>query len=212
MTATVSTRAKLAAYRVHNVSAGGALLTDGPLIAVGDTVETVIRLRSHVVARLAATVVRHDPLGACGVGVAVAFSHDTDETEDALQDAALRELERRARPAVLVVSQRPETLAISIEHLDVPVLVAQTPLDALATLVDAGTAVGAVVVDAALGGATGIELLRVVAEIAPDVRRVFASPSATPLEHELARARGAAHATVRISASSDRLRAALLLP
>jgi len=214
MTATVSSPTQLATYRVHDVSAGGALLTDGPLLAIDDTVEIVLRLRSNVVARLAATVVRHHAQGARGAGLGIAFVHDTDETEDRLQDAAVRELERLARPAVLVASHAPDApglLAIPIERLGVPALLVTTPLEAIAALIDADASIGAVVVDSALGAGNAIELLGAIAEACPEVRRVFMSRSARPLETELVRTRGAAHATLSIPTTPDRLRAALSL-
>jgi ActR/RegA family two-component response regulator len=197
---------------VDNLSAGGALLSEGPVVPVGEGVEIELRFGTHVVARVVGEIVRHQELGARGVGLAVVFAIDDPDTQDALQQYALQQLERLATPGVLVVSRAPdrrERLARAIERLDLPALVAASPLEAIAHVVDPRTSVRAAVVDGDLGSAGGLELLRVIAELDPGVRRVLVTDTARPLELTLAETAGAAHATLAIGASGAAIAAAL---
>lgn len=84
-------------YRVEDLSAGGALLTDGPPLEIGHTVGLVLRLRGLETLWVDARVLRrlHGP----GGGVAVAFVDLEAAVEDLIHDVVVAALSgRRLRP------------------------------------------------------------------------------------------------------------------
>jgi CheY-like chemotaxis protein len=212
MSALVSSPSYVGAYRVQNLAAGGALLTDGALLPIGEEVELVLQLGSRPVVRVGAEVIRHQDVGARGRALAVAFRHETAETEDIVQQVALEEIERRRTPAVLVVSPSTEllqTMAGAIETLGRPVVATRTPLEAVACLSDDRCVVDTILVELAEPRTPALELLALVAESFPAVRRVVTSGSARPAQLELARLAGAAHATLRQPCTPANLRETL---
>jgi len=210
--ATVSSGVAYGNYRVENVSAGGALLSEGAIVPVGDEVEVLLRFGSHIVNRLAAHVVRHEHLGARGTALAVVFAIDDPDTEDAVQQYALEEIERRAAPRVLVVSRSPRAraeLVRLIERTGAATAAAGSPLEAIAHVADPRASVTAAIVDHDLGTASGLELLHILADLAPSVRRVLVSRAPRPANLTLARTLGAAQAMLTWPTTSGMVAAAV---
>lgn len=92
--ATVRSRNGVGLYLVRNLSACGALLTEGPFLDKDTIVEVDLRIPEHSQIRVMARVTRqgvHDD-GARYLGVE--FLHSSAETEDLIQAALLDEIER----------------------------------------------------------------------------------------------------------------------
>jgi hypothetical protein len=92
--AVVRTRNGCGRYMVSNLSACGALLTQGPPLSLDTIVEVDLHIPAHPQIRVMARVAReglHDE-GVRYMGLE--FLHSSDETEDLIQAALLDEIER----------------------------------------------------------------------------------------------------------------------
>ena len=138
---------RLGDYLVENVSASGALISLGPLLAVSDELRISLALRNEQPLSMAATVVRSALLPGGRRGLGLEFRNVDPEVQDTLQQAVLRELEAATEPAVLVVGE-PCALVVTLSRDVVRagrgVLYASTPLEAIG-LVEGAAAKGQVV-------------------------------------------------------------------
>jgi len=80
-------------YVVEDLSVGGALLRDGPLLRRRCVIRVVLYLKGSAPFSVDAEVVRQDSEGTLASGAAIAFRHLTAAQEDAIQDAILNALE-----------------------------------------------------------------------------------------------------------------------
>jgi len=92
--AVVRTRDGCGRYVVSNLSVCGAMLTQGPVLALDTIAEIDLHIPESPQIRVMARVTREglDDDGACFLGVE--FLHSSDETEDLIQAALLGEIER----------------------------------------------------------------------------------------------------------------------
>ena len=191
-------------FSVRNLSAGGALI--GPeaplepcvaedvlytrargqldadiLFETEKAVRVVLELPGMDAVPLRAHVVRLDHDRAGGPTVALAFSHDHPDTEDIIQDAVLRALERQQRrrvSSVLVVDDERgirDALARELAQLNREALLAASLAEARRRLESRGSTIEAAIIDVVLGHDLGLELVDLLAESYPEVRRIVMS-------------------------------------
>ena len=163
-------------YAVQNLSAGDALLTGAHDVSRAAPLTLHLEIPDDGTVALDAQVLRAASVGGL-VALAVAFERVDPSTEDRIQDAVLRALDRRhreAHPAMLVVEADPgarERLVAQLEALGHRAIGCAAPLDALVALADPSERVGAVL---ARGDAEpGASLLSWVAEHRPTVRPIL---------------------------------------
>lgn len=169
-------REKLGDYLVENVSAGGALITLGPVLPEGTRIRMSLKLRGRRPIGAEAAVVRHAALPGGRPGFGVEFRNLPADLQDALQRAVLRELEAAAEPTVLVVGE-PSALVVSlirdVHEAGRSVLYASTPLEAIG-LVEVAAAEVQTLVCVANGSAERAEaVLDVLGAGMPQARRVL---------------------------------------
>jgi CheY-like chemotaxis protein len=184
-------------YLVDNLSVGGALLTGGPLLAVGETLRITLQLDRRSIGPLCAEMVRHDGVSALAAGIA--FVGLTVIEEDAIQEAILSGLEaehsgRRPLRALVVDAsvQVQKSLGRDLTSLGHNAIAAATPLEAMTRLQDPQAEFDVVLVDLCSGAVDGLEFLRYLAEHHPTARRVLMSGDVRPDQLKLARVTGQA--------------------
>jgi CheY-like chemotaxis protein len=184
-------------YLVDNLSVGGALLTGGPLLSLGQELRLTLQLDKHVIGPLRAQVVRRDGLG--GEAAGIAFAALTVAQEDALQQASLDALEaevsgKRAQRALVVDDSAHvrQSLMRDLVSLGHSAIAAATPLEAMMRLEDPLAEFDVVLVDLCSKTFDGLALLRYLAEHHPSTRRVLMSGDVRPDQLKLARLTGQA--------------------
>jgi CheY-like chemotaxis protein len=184
-------------YLVDNLSVGGALLTGGPLLSIGQELRVTLQLDKHAIGPLRAEMVRRE--GPSGEAVGIAFAALTVAEEDAIQQAILDALEaevsgRRAQRALVVddsVHVR-QSLMHDLVSLGHSAIAAATPLEAMMRLEDPQAEFDIVLVDLCSKTVDGLALLRYLAEHHPCTRRVLMSGDVRPDQLKLARLTGQA--------------------
>jgi hypothetical protein len=172
------------AYVVRNVSAGGVLLTGGPLLPVGGRVRVLLRLVGHRDLQLSGRVLRQD-IWCCGSSLAIAFRDVAAEVQDAIQEAVVAALARERDPSGLVVNSHIGSLAQLASDLNVlgrRPLLAATALDTICWLADPTVRIEVALVERFLPFGEGQDVLRIVARERPSARRILVSPSPEPTE------------------------------
>lgn len=179
--AIVRTESSTCAYVVENISAAGALLTGGPAQEVGSWLRIFLEVESHPLIELHAEVLRNQTLDGT-IGIGVAFRHESDATEDAIQHALLKALEGRyahGRKHVLIVSDAGyllDGLEGAIKELSLIAITAKTPLEAIYALHDPHLAISSVLAGRSIGSSDGVSILEYVADIEPGIRRILLYP------------------------------------
>jgi CheY-like chemotaxis protein len=176
-------------YIVENLSADGALLTAGPLLAMGEQVELTLYLANRAPMEVHAHVVRR-----ADQRVGVVFSHLRAEDEDAIQGAVLDALEayqgREAQSRhVLVASQSRQvcdTLERELRVLGHQVVSATTLLEAITRVQDPFAHFDVALVDLDLTGEGGRDLVVYLAEEHPQTYRVLLSGDVARYKLQLA--------------------------
>jgi CheY-like chemotaxis protein len=188
-----------AEYALDNLCAGGALLSNGPTLAIGSRIDIVLRLPSQPAIRVTGQVVRQTSERCWGV----AFEHDGSDAEDRIQAFVLDALERahrlRQRAVVLVLDDSPEEFAAleqELRSLGHHAIHIRAPLDALRHLECEDRRVDTVMVDLHFKGGDGLEVLAYLSEVLPAIRRVAMSGSVRPAQLKLARVSGLVHAVL----------------
>lgn len=187
------------AFVVENLSAGGALLIGDPRHDRGEHVKILLQLEGRRRIYLNADVVRHEVRESGDHLFAVAFRNVKPAAEDRIQRAVLSALERcHVSPdaRVLVVDDEPgihRALGRNLRALDIGMLSAATPLEAVRRLQDPEVAIDVAFVDLYLGHADGIDVLAFLAEDHPEIQRVLMSGRARTCQLELALLSGRAH-------------------
>lgn len=189
---------KGAQYLVRNLSAGGALLLQGPRIAVGTRVRVLLEGPVIGAQYLSATVVRCGSVLEGVVALAIRFNSLSAELEDLLQRVVLEALERQRQPAVLVALPRPELFTILADQLHAAgrrVILAVTALDAIRSLSELDASIEAVLVERVHDLGFDQVLLEFLHDEFPSVRRVVIDDQAGS-QAESALRRGLAHAVL----------------
>lgn len=198
-------------YLIRNLSAGGALLFNGPPLPVGKEVSLLLQGALPGPLRLSCMVTRgHSPSQAGSV--AVSFGALSAANEDLLQDLVLRSLERQALPAVLLMLRRPRLLAsLSSELIELGhwVVLAMTEDDAASYLETSATELAAIVVDIADDPHAAFRVLELVEKCSANARRVALCDQARSRGMARALASARAHAVIDIPWTRKELRAAL---
>jgi PilZ domain len=83
----------LGIYLVENLSAGGALITGDPILAVGTRVQALVHIAGRRPISTPGHVKRHQRFDDSTTAIALEF-HASAEVQDELQDAVLRILEK----------------------------------------------------------------------------------------------------------------------
>ncbi len=198
-------------YLIRNLSAGGALLFNGPPLPVDKKVGLLLQGALPHPFSLTCTVIRsHLPSSAASV--AVAFGALSAANEDLLHDLVLRSLEDQAHPAVLVVLRRPHllaSLASELSEVGHSVVLAMTEDDATSYLDGSGTSLAAVVVDVAADPLSAFWALELVEKRFPKARRVALCDQARTRGMARAFVRGRAHAVLDFPWTRKQLRSTL---
>ena len=92
--ATLRTAAGYSFYTVRNLSVCGALLTDGPSLAIDAVVDVDLQIPDHPRIRVLARVARKGIHDGGEQYIGLEFLHQSDRTEDLIQAALLDEIER----------------------------------------------------------------------------------------------------------------------
>lgn len=203
MTAVVFERERtLGRFVVQNLSAGGALLTGRHDVGRNETVRVLLPLPGREPLVLWGRVVRRASAPNQLHVLGIEFEHPTPTTEDAIQEALVSEIQRRAcasKPGVLVVQDSTELcdrLRADLELLGCRVLVATTPLDAVRLIEDPEQRIERVFVDVSVGEVAGLELMHFIAEEHPSVRRILVQGEVRPSVVELMRAASFVHGVI----------------
>lgn len=101
--ATVRSRDGVGLYLVRNLSVCGALFTEGPSLDTDTLVEVDLRIPDHRQIRVVARVTRHGIHDGGAEYFGVEFVHRSSETEDAIQEALLDEIERSQTHGVIPI-------------------------------------------------------------------------------------------------------------
>ncbi|MFH0900393.1 MAG: PilZ domain-containing protein [Pseudomonadota bacterium] len=177
---------RMGPYLVENLSAGGALLSDGPMLSMGETVKVVLQLPGRRPVNVIGRVVRVEKRREGESSFAVAFRHSNTTTEEAIHRAVLQWLERvhsAREPRVLVLDPSIRTrhaLERDLLALGRLALPAGNLLDAMRWLQDEKLEIQVVLVDDSPGFHDGSQFLVFVAEHHSGIRRVVMSENATP--------------------------------
>jgi CheY-like chemotaxis protein len=109
----------LGTYLVQDVSEGGALIHDGPILEVGETVRVMLHLPGQQAIAVEARVVREAESKSGGPAFGIQFQHDSAESEVRLKEGitnALKALkERQGRVALLVDADNNARAALARE-------------------------------------------------------------------------------------------------
>src|SRR6266542_2582138 len=185
-------------YLVDDLSAGGALLTAGPRLPVGQSLGLSLHIPSQPPLVIDGVIVRSSE--SSSVALAVAFRSLNPADEDAIQQAVLTALEAQNRgecPSrmVLVIDDSEiicETLRRDLSTLGHEVICARTSTEASARIQDPYAHFDIAIVDLFVGDIDGVELLGRVAGCHPGVHRVLMSSRVAPDQLKLAQVMGKA--------------------
>ena len=183
-------------YVVEDLSAGGALLSGGPELAVGERLTLGLHVAGVHLVDLRAEAIRHTPAR----GTAVAFRDVRALDEDMIQQAVLGALEAFRRgdcPSrhVLVVDDSEtvcKTLQRELGDLGHHVACAWTLEQAAAKINDPYVRFDIAIVDLSVGSLEGLELLKTISTSHPGVHRVLMSGRVSHDQLKLAKVMGKA--------------------
>jgi ActR/RegA family two-component response regulator len=188
-------------YLVEQLSAGGALLADGPDLPVGAALRVLLRWPRQLSVSLNCHVVRRQTDERGGVRLAVAFRSLPAFVEDQIHSAVLSAMEHKRdhaspsqppeRPCVLVVDDSApirSALARAARAFGLEAISAGTHREAIFQLnQDSRGLIRVAIVDLHLDREDGLALLGYVAEHHPGLRRILISGEARPAQLQLAR-------------------------
>jgi CheY-like chemotaxis protein len=183
-------------YVVEDLSAGGALLSGGPELALGENLALSLHVAGVHLVDVRADVIRHAP----AKGTAVAFRNVHALDEDMIQQAVLGALEAFRRgdcPArhVLVVDDSEticKTLQRELGDLGHHVACAWTLDQASAQINDPYVRFDIAIVDLSVGSLEGLDLLKTISDTHPGVHRVLMSGRVSHDQLKLAKVMGKA--------------------
>ena len=169
------------AYRVLNLSAGGALLAGAAPVSRADRVEALLQLPAGRPLRLEAVVARESS-GPPAPAFAIEFARVSPGAEDLIHQAVVTALQEAQAASVVTVSpslQMCLALRTELRGLGLLSFAVSSALDAMQFLARPNH-VSAVLVDAAVGASLRNDLLASVADEHPRVLRVLGGSAAAP--------------------------------
>jgi CheY-like chemotaxis protein len=183
-------------YMVEDLSAGGALLSGGPELALGDTFAVSLHVAGVHLVDLRVQAIRHT----ASKGTAVAFREVRALDEDMIQQAVLGALEAFRRgecPSrhVLVIDDSEvvcKMLQRELGDLGHHVACAWTLEQATAKINDPYVRFDIAIVDLSVGSLEGLDLLKMIAATHPGVHRVLMSGRVSHDQLKLAKVMGKA--------------------
>ncbi|MBI4509741.1 MAG: response regulator [Deltaproteobacteria bacterium] len=187
-------------YVLANLSAGGALLSGGPPIIMGEKISVVLLLPGHHRMTVSGTVVREEKRDSGELVLGVGFGKLPADQEDKIQQAVLAQLEKPHAwkgPVVLIVDDSVlacRALERDLRAIGRHAVSVSTPLDALRWLEQPNVTFDLALVDLYLGRNSGLELLEYCAETFPKMRRALMSGIARSGQLEEALSMGRVHA------------------
>lgn len=197
-------------YRIANLSAGGALLSEGREMASGRDLHLALNLPElqpiEVDGKVVRTLIDDDGRKSYGI----AFRDLDPYTEDLIHNMLLSKLEsqRRAKPYVLVVNDNVEvrrTFEREFRVMDARTLLTATPLEAMRLLCNKKINIDIAIVDSFLGPEDGMLLLKYIEKEYPDIQRVLTSEPEHRHQLDLALTFGRAHAAFARPWNSEQL-------
>lgn len=167
-------------YPLADLSIGGCLIDPGPACELGQMFDVALHLGQDEVVRAPATVVRRGLAGGRRPRLGLRFNRRSPATEDCIHDLVLRNLEvPLAAQSGLVLLIGAEfgaghPLVEAIGLLGHDAVVVTTPLDALWALESRGRQVHTVIVSGGIRADVCADLVRLLAQRYPRVRRIVA--------------------------------------
>jgi len=172
-------------YRLHDLSMGGCMLTDGPVCKLGDRVALTLRVDGEKELALPAKVVRHEPVEASerdgerdGVRVGLRFTNHDPLFEDRIQDLVMRSIEREQQIEILVVHGNPERVTAlfdSMRGVGQKLVVARTAREAILQLERAGERMRMAIVAPVVGSSRARDIVKLISLRFPHVNCVTLS-------------------------------------
>lgn len=198
-------------YLVRNLSAGGALLFNGPLLPVNTKLRLLLQGALPRPFSLTGAVIR-SCAPASTDSLVVSFGALSPADEDLLQDLVLRSLESEDDPAVLVLLRRPRLLALlsyELTELGHRAVLTMTEPDTTNYLVDVASSLAAIVVDVSADPFTAFQALELVEKRFPKALRIALCDEAHGRGMARALARARADAVLDLPWSREQLRSLL---
>lgn len=164
-------------YRLHDLSMGGCMLTNGPDCQLGDRVAVTLRVEGEDDLALPAKVVRHEQAGD-GVRVGLRFTDHDPLFEDRIQDLVMRSIEREHQTEILIVHAHPERVASlfdSMRDVGQKLVVARTARDAISLLERGSERVRIVIVAPVVGSSRARDIVKLIALRFPHINTVTLS-------------------------------------
>ncbi|HTU60174.1 MAG TPA: PilZ domain-containing protein [Polyangiales bacterium] len=168
-------------YRLHDLSMGGCMLTDGPVCKLGDRVALTLRVDGEEELALPAKVVRHERVAASerdGVRVGLRFTDHDPLFEDRIQDLVMRSIEREHQIEILVVHANPERVTAlfdSMRGVGQKLVVARTAREAILQLERAGERMRMAIVAPVVGSSRARDIVKLISLRFPHVNCVTLS-------------------------------------
>jgi len=168
-------------YRLHDLSMGGCMLTDGPVCKLGDRVALTLRVDGEEELALPAKVVRHEPVEdgeRDGVRVGLRFTDHDPLFEDRIQDLVMRSIEREQQIEILVVHGNPERVTAlfdSMRGVGQKLVVARTAREAILQLERAGERMRMAIVAPVVGSSRARDIVKLISLRFPHVSCVTLS-------------------------------------
>jgi hypothetical protein len=171
---------------VEDLSAGGARVSGGPDLIVGEMVRLLLQLPGRGPFSMPGRVVRRFNEARPGAGEGRAFGISfTRVSEPAMATheatvSALKDQGALTEPVVLVVDESTNAcfnLVQALHQVGRKAIAVTTPLDAIEWLLDGGSHFEMALVNTAHGTSDGCDLLAFLADEYPEVRRVLISDS-----------------------------------
>lgn len=171
-------------YRLHDLSIGGCMVSDGPDCALGESVAVTLRLEGEADLALPAKVVRlvrQEPIVA-GVRVGLCFTDHDPLFEDRIQDLVMRSIELEQQTEILIVHSQPERVTAlfdTMRGVGQKLVVARTARDALVQLERSADRVRMAIVAPIVGSSRARDIVKLIALRFPHVNCVTLSRGGT---------------------------------
>lgn len=168
-------------YRLHDLSMGGCMLTDGPVCKLGDRVALTLRVDGEEELALPAKVVRHERVAngeRDGVRVGLRFTDHDPLFEDRIQDLVMRSIEREHQIEILVVHAHPERVTAlfdSMRGVGQKLVVARTAREAILQLERGGERMRMAIVAPVVGSSRARDIVKLISLRFPHVNCVTLS-------------------------------------
>jgi hypothetical protein len=160
-------------YRLHDLSMGGCLLTNGPDCKLGDRVAVTLHVEGEAELALPAKVVRHE-----GNGVGLRFTDHHPLFEDRIQDLVMRSIERENQTEILIVHAHPERVTAlfdTMRGVGQKLVVARTAREAFSQLERGAERVRMAIVAPVVGSSRARDIVKLIALRFPHVNCVTLS-------------------------------------